>query len=106
MAETATDPPLVCVRYVEGHEYDAVIEAAEGNAGGSTWAVTEHLAQWDFGDEIDGITAGQTRPLLSEVRSQPHQWHPVEYHGTQYFLQLDHQYGFYALYRQPLRDDD
>lgn len=93
--------PLVCVIFLQGQNYEDAVDAAKV-LGGSTEAVVQHLAGWDYGEETDGAASVNGHTELIELENQPHQLHEVDHDGIHYWLQLDHQLGIYGLYRRPL----
>jgi len=96
------DHVLVRIIDLEGDDYEQAVDAAN-DLGGSTAAVVEYLAHWDFGDENDN--AAPYNGCLTSLRALqacPHQLHQVTYDNLDYWLQIDHGLRFYALYRAPL----
>lgn len=100
IARLASDP-LVCVIFMQGQNYEDAVDAANA-LGGSTDAVVEHLAQWDYGKENDDAACVNGHIELVDLERQHHQLHEIDHGGLHYWLQLDHPAGIYGLYRRPL----
>ena len=96
-----SDTALVCIVHLDGDDYESAVDAAN-DAGGSTQAVAEYLAQSDYGDENDGAAEVNGHTQLADLRNGPHQLHEVDLGSTHYWLNLDHGLCFYALYRRPM----
>lgn len=94
--------PLVLIVFIQGQGYEDAVDAAN-DSGGSTEAVVEHLAQWDYGEENDSASEVNGRTELTELERLPHQLHEVDHGGLHYWLEVDHRLGFYGLYRRPLQ---
>lgn len=92
---------LLLVVSVSGDDYERAVDEAN-DAGGSTRAVVQYLAQWDTGDEVDRASLINGRVLLRTLEGWPHQLHEVTHDDTDYFLVIDHHLRFYSLYRRPL----
>lgn len=96
----STDLPLVHVVTVQGEDYEHVV--GEANAlGGSTDAVTEVLARWDYCHETDAaaLLYPQDMPTVADLQKLSHQIHSVCANTHHYCLLIDHRLGLYALYR-------
>lgn len=105
MTNPSTPALLVRIISVTGDDYETAVDQAN-DKGGSTDAVVEYLAQWDTGDEIDRAATINGHTRLSDLEKQRHPFHIVDYDSHVYYLQADHHLGFYALYREELKQTD
>lgn len=101
IARLASDP-LVLIVFMQGQDYEDAVDAVN-DRGGSTKAVVEYLAQWDYGEENDSASEVNGRTDLAELERLPHQLHEVDHGGLHYWLEIDHRLGFYGLFRRPLQ---
>lgn len=88
--------PWVSIVFADGEDYEAVVDAANEN-GGSTAAVAEYLAQWDYGTETDYAEVRESAPWGSGDTL-----HAVTHCGLDYVLSVNHTIGYYGLSRRPL----
>ena len=106
---TADTTGLVHVVTLTDQEYEAAVAAvaAADVQGGSVDAVAEHLAQWDQGTEADeaALLWPDGMPTLADLQRQRHQLHAARAGGLTYHLQIDHQFGLFALYRPALTQE-
>lgn len=105
MADHTPDQTLVLVVHAHGHHYENAVDIADAN-GGRVDDVVKYLSAWDAGEETDGAAKynGGQSLTFGQLLALPHQVHTTDT-PEGYILQLDHQLGFYALYRPPVSEN-
>lgn len=88
--------PWVSVAFMDGDDYETMIDATNDN-GGSTGAAVEYLAQWDYGTETDEAHTTDGAQWGPDDTA-----HEVTFGGIDYVYATNHYMGYVSLNRRPI----